>query len=996
MKKLTASVLLVVLSSSFAVVNAQQGKNDTIPSKVTQIGEVVITGALGIQRKLDSQTNPAVVISSEKMNQAASPNVLQALTAKAPNVQINTSNSGVNSSYDIQIRGARTVSGSTSPLIVIDGVISSVTIMQSIPPNLIESSTILSGTQGAAIYGPQGLNGAIILTTKKGSGKRKVNVTINSNIDFDKVAFVPARQTQYGQGWDGGRIHVENGSWGPAFNDPTIGGQMLAIGVPTYDVNGDGIISVNPNGDVPAADAAASIMGAYTPQSKDNVKSFFQTGTTLNNGVTIAAGDSAGYASLSLNRQDREFIVMDDTSKKTYGMFKAGMKKDRWTLDGTIQYSNQSVSTTDANIYRNLLQSSSETPITSFKNSLATPWGWNIYYQNPYWTIKHQRNTAKTDLMNGTINLGYKIDDHITLRNNGTVQTSSSDILNWNDGWSNGINSSVLLSPSPTAFASTLTQQNAISRYFYNDIMANFDYDLFEGLNMNATVGFNVQQTNSKVTTASGSGLKIPGLYTVWNLTTPSNPYDLNNNRSIERRNAIFANIDFSYKNYLTVNITGRNDWTSRLLNSDSSIDSKYSYFYPSVGASFLPLKAFNYKSDILSRLVVKGSWARIGNDPVSVYAIENTAILATGYPLSGNMAFLPNSNPSDYYVKPEFTNSKEVDFGFGFLKDRILLDVNLYETNTTDFISRAVSSSASGINTKLTNVGDLRNRGMEVSLSFTPIKTADFRWDATVTYSKFNQQVTDIAGGQDQVAIYEGGSVGIYAVKGEQFPVLKGTGYQRDSQGRIIINAETGDPLYTNNFIELGKVNPDYTMTFSTNLKYKNFSAYANMEYRKGGVFYSGAMSGMAFSGQLEQSASFDRTQGGYIIPNSVYLNSAGQYVENTSIKSGGDSYVGLADYYSNTYRAIAENFIVDATFFKVREMGLSYSLGKEMAKSLGLDGLTFGVYARNPFFKYAKENKGYGDPETSIGTGNLRGIAGVNQYPTVKTFGVNTTINF
>lgn len=995
MKKLTVSILLLAMSSSVAVVNAQKAKNDTV-IREQKIGEVIITGALGIQRKLDSQTNPAVVISSEKMNQAASPNVLQALTAKAPNVQINTSNSGVNSSYDIQIRGARTVTGSTSPLIVIDGVISSVAIMQRIPPNLIESSTILSGTQGAAIYGPQGLNGAIILTTKKGSGRKKVNITLNSNIDFDRVAFVPTRQNLYGQGWDGDRIHVENGSWGPAFNNPTYAGQMVAIGVPAYDVNGDGIITVNPSGDVPTQDAAATIKSAFSPLSKDNVKSFFQTGTTFNNGVTVAAGDAEGYASLSLNRQDREFIVMDDTSKKTYGMFKAGMKKDKWTLDGTVQYSNETVSTTDPLIFRYLLQSSAEIPITSFKNYTNLPWGWNIYYQNPYWSINHIRNTSKVDLMNGTINVGYKINDHITLRDNGTIQTTSTDVLNWNDGWSNGVNNSVLFSPAPTAFASTLSQQNAISRYVYNDLMANFDYDLFEGLNMNATIGFNVQQTNSKVTSAGGSGLKIPGVYTVWNLTTPTNPNNLNNTRSIERRNAIFANIDLSYKDYLTVNITGRNDWTSRLLNSDTSIDSKYSYFYPSAGFSFLPLKAFDFQNDTLSRLVLKGSWARIGNDPVSVYAIENTAVLATGYPLGNTVGFLPNSGPADYNVTPEFTNSKEVDLGLGFFKDRVLVDFNIYETKTTDFISRAVASSASGINSKLTNVGDLRNRGMEASLTVTPIKTSDFRWDATVTYSKFKQQVTDIAGGQDQVAIYEGGSVGIYAVKGQEFPVIKGTGYQRDSQGRIIVNEQTGDPLYTNNFIELGKVNPDYTMTFSTNLRYKNFSAYANMEYRKGGVFYSGAMQGMAFSGQLEQSASFDRTQGGYIIPNSVYMNSAGQYVANTSIKSGGDSYVGLADYYSNVYGAIAENFIVDATFFKVRELGISYSLGREMAKSIGLDGLTFGVYARNPFFKYAKENKGYGDPETSIGSGNLRGIAGINQYPTVRTFGFNTTINF
>jgi hypothetical protein len=183
----------------------------------------------------------------------------------------------------------------------------------------------------------------------------------------------------------------------------------------------------------------------------------------------------------------------------------------------------------------------------------------------------------------------------------------------------------------------------------------------------------------------------------------------------------------------------------------------------------------------------------------------------------------------------------------------------------------------------------------------------------------------------------------------------------------------------------------------FNTNFKYKNFGLYAVLDYRNGGVIYSGAMQSMAFSGQLEQSASFDRTQGGYVIPNSVYLDStSGQYVTNTSIKSGGDSYEGLPDYYGSVYSRVGENFILSGTAFRVRELGLSYTLGNDSAKSIGLTGLSFSVYARNPFYKFAKENRGYADPEASFTTGNIGGLTNSNQYPSTRTVGFTTTINF
>lgn len=1002
MKKLTTSVLIVAMTSSFVVMNAQKKSGDTL--RTTDITEVVMTGAMNRKMKLDAATTSAVVVSKEKLTQAGAPNAIAALQSKVPGLTINKTSSGVDGTYDIKIRGTRTLTGSTSPLIVIDGVVSTSAIFQSIPSDMIDSITTLLGLQGAALYGSQGVNGAIIVTTKKGSGSKKPRITFNSNVEFDNVLFMPTRQRQYGQGWYGDRIHVENGAWGPSFSDPAYAGQNLAIGIPFYDVNGDGKITVDANGDVPAADAASSIYAPFAARSKDNAKEFFQTGLNLNNTLTVTGGSEGAYAGLTINRQDREFIVADDKLKKTSINFNGGFKLGNLTLDGSMTYINRSVSTTDSNLYSNLLQSSAEIPITSFANS-PHPYGWNLYFQNPYWTIKNIRSNSKQDIFTGNISLGYKINDHISLTNNGSVQITSTDALSYNNGYiaSAAVPLVVAAGTAGTSsvlagITSSLSQSNSINRYFYNDIMANANYDLTKDINMKLTLGYNVQQTEGKITSVSGTGIKIPGIYQYWNLTNLTIPSNLNNTRSINNRYAFFANLDLSYKDYLYLNATGRYESTSKLQHSDKTIDSHPHYFYNSVGVSFMPLKAFNVESDVLSRLVVKGSYTRVGNDPVNVYGIEDTAVLGAGYPSysQGAISFVHNQTPTETNIRPEIVTANEFTIGLGFLKNRITLDASAYIQETKDLITNQTTSYASGIRFTPINVGDIKNKGIEVTLGATPIKTQDFSWDLSLGWNLQRTKVIELANGQDEVNLSTGGYAGIYAVKGEDFPILKATAYQRDEQGRIIIDENTGNPLYTNTYKSFGRVTPNYTMNFSTNFKYKNWGLYAVMDYRNGGKLYSGTMQGLAFAGQLEQSASFDRTQGGYIIPNSVYQNSAGQYVANTSIKSGGTSYADLPDYYGGVYSVIGENFIISGTAFRVRELGLSYTLGSDTARSIGLTGLSFSVYARNPFYKFAKDNKGYADPEASFTTGNIQGITNSNQYPSTRTIGLTTTINF
>lgn len=1001
MKKLTTSVLVVVLSSTFMVMKAQTKPSDTL--KETTIGEVVITGAVGIKKKLDAQTSSVSVVNADALTQANNQNATQSLQGKVSGLQINQSNSSVNGSFDIKLRGSRTISGGTTPLIVIDGVISSTAAFSQLPSDMIESVSVLKGLQGAALYGSQGVNGALIVTTKKGANNRKVKVTLNNGIDFENIAFLPARQNKYGQGWYGERIHVENGAWGPAFTDPVYSGQSLPYGIPLYDVNGNGTIVINGNdGNTPQEDISSSIYLPYNAPSRmnGNLRKFFQTGTTYTNGITIAAGDSNAYASLALLRQDKEFIIMDDKSKKTSVVFKGGVKKDKWTIDGTFSVLNQSSNITPEDLYSTVLHSAPEIDITKWKGVLNDDraYSWNMFHENPYWNIKHSRSAVKSNIINGTVNLSYKINDYLTILNNGTGQFTINDGRGWRDAYSGTAQRPTI--SGLTAINSSYSQYNSNNTYLYNDIMAQFDYDITNDINGKLLVGWNVQDTNYKITSAGGSRLNLPGIYAVWNILSPSQPYSLSNGRTQQRKYAGFANLDLSYKNYLYLNATVRSESSSVFISSDSQIESKFNYTYPSIGLSFIPKNAFEVfqNSNTLSRFVVKASYTMVGNDPVAAYGIEDTAVLGSGYPFGSNpLSFVGNSRPTNPGIKPEFVTSTEFNLGLGFFKDRVTLDVNLFNNDTKDLITNRTTSSASGLYSQLFNIGKIRTKGVEVDLGFTPIKKSDMKWDMRFSYYADQQKVLELPEGVDEVALYTAGNVGVYAIKGEKYPVIKGTGYLRDDQGRIIIDEATGDPKATNSFINLGYANPKYTLSFSTNFRYKNWELSATMDYRTGHKFYTDTLYRLAWGGYLEQSAEFDRSQGGYIIPNSVYQNSAGQYVANTSIKSGGTDYSTLPSYYGGIYSSIAENFMLDATAFKVRELALSYTLGRDMVRSIGMEGITIGLYARNPFRVFAKENKNYADPETNVSNGgNIMGIAAQSQYPSTRIIGFNTTINF
>lgn len=989
MKKLTASVLLVVLSSSFAVVNAQKKGNDTI-TREGNIGEVVITGALGIQKKADAQTSAIQVISSEKITEAGNPSAIFSLQGKVSGVSITNTNSSVTGTPKIQVRGMRSLTGNNNALVVIDNVISSAAALQQLPPELIESVSMLKGSQAAALYGSDGVNGVMLVTTKKGT-KGRLKITYNGSVDFENVGLLPNRQRNYGQGWYGGKINVENGAWGAPFNGP-LGGQTVPYGIPLYDVNGDGHIDVNPNDDTPGPDDSSSIMSTYGPYGKNNIRDFFTTGTVYQNGITANIGDENSYLTMSIDNLQREFVIKDDKLRRTSAFLKAGTKFGKWTFDAIVNYTRQYTTTTDSGLYEDLLFSSADIPITKWKDYPDNGYAWNIYYQNPYWKIKHMRYNTTTNRLNLIGSVGYKINKNIDVLYRSNVQYLGSFSNQWNDGWSS------LLVTDASAVTSSYYQTNSDQTKYYGDLLVNFKYDLTDDLNLKLNVGHNFQNFSYTNTSGGGTNILIPGLYQVWNLGSPAVPYGLNNQRGSYNSQAVFGNLDLGYKDYLFLTATARQEWNSVLR------EGQRGYFFPSAGLSFVPTKAFDFGGKVLNYMKVYANISGTANSSsISAYAIRNYYGLGSGFPFStaGGLSFLAPSSETNSGIKPEKVTKKEAGLSLGFFDNRISLSGSVYQDDTTNLITNITSSSASGVSSLLTNIGKLRNRGIDADINIVPIRSDNFRWDIGANFTTYQTEILEVSPDADRVAIGGTTAVGIYAIKGEKGLTLMGTDFVRDDQGRIIVNQATGRPSVTSTLQKLGSVNPRYNFGFNTSVNYKGIKLSATADWRVGGKMTSEIVQNFAFNGLLEESGNFDR-QNGFIMPNSSYLSN-GQYVANTSIpyqlangSTGNPLYDGVEYYYQNQFGTVGSNQVFSASYFKIREIALSYSFPSEMIKNSGLTGLTIGVHARNPLTVYSKSNRNFADPESAYTTGNAQGYATSAQYPAVRSYGVSVNVNF
>jgi len=942
---------------------------DVTMASGNELDEVVIT-ALGIKRKKDQVTSSYEVVDSEQLVKANNPDVVSGLTGKVSGLNIKQVGNGVNGGNRITLRGARSISGNNEALVVIDGAISTAEFLSTIDPNTIESINIIKGANGAALYGSQGSNGAIIVSTKRGTKDGKMRINVKSSIDFETVAYVPERQTRYGQGWSvvSGfeNITYENGGWGAEFD-----GQMSPIGLPQED--------------------GSYITAPYSSRGADHIKDFFKTGVTQQNSVNISSGDEDGYVFFSAQNQDTEFVIENDKLKKSTFNFKGGKTLGKWSVSGNATYSyratEESYTSNTNGLFGDLLQTASNIPIEQFENS-GNEGHWNAYYLNPYWIRDNKRREIDGNRFNLLGEIKYQVNDNISAIVRTNALFNFTDQLEYNNGYTEptAITSLTGADRSEAAFYS-----RAMTKYqkYYTDAILSFNYDLNEDFVLDAQIGLNNQYLKTSNIGVGGIGLTVPGLYATDNLTGAFNQDDTFDNQAESTRYGVYGQANLGYKDYLFLNVTGRNDWTSTLDRSNNS------FFYPSAGLSFIPTKAFeSLKGDVLNYAKVSANYVKVGNDYAGAYDINLTLDQAAGYPYNAGNSFVYPSLITDPLLKPEFTESLEFGVSLGFFKDRVTLDGAYYNGSTTDLVTNIATSAASGLSRTIINIGQMDNWGAEIDLGITPIKTEDFQWDVNFGWSKSYSEVVKISDQFDEVSLTTGGFAQVFAVEGEQFPVLKGSAYERDEQGRVIIDATSGRPVQTTNPKNLGSTTPDYILNFNSSLRYKGFTLAATLDYRTGHVFYSTQRESLTWSGHLVESAQGDR--GAFIFPNSAVANPNGEgFVENTSVPSGGTTAGDFIGFYSSMQQ-IGENHVLDATALKLRELSLRYDINKKYLENTFIDAFSISAVGRNLLTLLPEENRGYADPESSFTDGNGQGVSTLGQYPPTRSIGMSINVTF
>ena len=810
------------------------------------LDEVIVT-AIGIKRERREITYQTQKIVGEDIVAVAPTRIASALAGKIAGLQINVQDHGVNPSTQILLRGLRSISANNSALIVIDGSISSSCAFDDLNPNDIGDISVLKGATAAALYGSAAGNGALIVTTKTGKGADKFTVGINSSYTMEKVAYMPDFQTEYGTGWGGLYDNIENCNWGPRFD-----GQLRQIG-PT----------------MPEGYVLETQMVPYAPV-KNNLLDFYETGNTMTNTVYVTGSteDSKYYVSFGDQRADG--IVMDDTYERNTLRVNASKKIGNVELGINASYFTDKTNVTgdqigdqDRTLYWFVLNQSANIPLSSYKDwDNPASYGYadnyyNAYYQNPYWAVGTNRDMDETNRIVGNFNLSWDIMEWLNFT--GRVSVNN----NWGTGknWRAYQEYDPDLQPWHSTVDSFVEDTEFQSDTYSSDALLTGNFAFYDSFTLKAILGGTNQSDTYRNSFMKASNLSIPGFYDISNGTgiieTTVDQYE-------KRNYGFFGDFTLGYNNYLFLNFSGRNDWTSTLNKENRS------YFYPAVGLSFVATDAFEIlkTGDILTSAKITASNATVFND-LTPYRVSETYSQSGAYPYGNINGFYLTTTAIDSEIKKEKLNTTEIGLNLGFLNGKIWLDFSWFNTITSDLITNTTPSISSGATSFLTNIGELESNGIEFSLGGTLLNVKDFNWNLTLNYAASETVVNEIYEGLDEIAIRTTGQWGIYAVVGESFPQMKANVYDRDPQGRIIVDPSSGYPETKDGLYSLGRTTPDYIVGLSSIMSFKGFSVSGTLDYRTGHVYYEQGSDAMEFTGISMASVSSNRQD--FVIPNSL-----------------------------------------------------------------------------------------------------------------------------
>ncbi len=952
-----------VLVSERTIVDVQ------LTTDITQLAEIVVT-AQGQDKDKKSLGYSVQTVKGDDVSQKSEPNLLNALQGKLAGVNISSSSGGAGSSTNINIRGVTSFGGNNQPLIVVDGIIFNNDVnntqntlfgsqpsnrLNDISPENIESINVLKGPGASVLYGSRAGSGVIVITTKKGSKiSGKTEVTLTSSLNFQNATGFPKLQNQYGQGLNNDFNNGSSNSWGPAF-----GGSLTEV---------------------------TTLQGNVVPYQAypNNVKDFFKQGRIFQNGINISSGDKEKNVLLSISNTSQDGIIPGTSYSRNSVQFGGNTKLNNGLKIGSsITYVRSSQGgITSGNGGSALGQI---TRIPRSYNLLGDPFedtnGKSIYYlgtqNHPLWSTKYETFSSNVDRAFGYVTLGYDIKPWLNVSYKATADIFFDR------------RKQVLSIGSARAPQGQITEDAIFNSEINGDLIIKaFKDDFFiEGLNASILLGQNINERSFQNITADAASLTIPGFNNISNGSVFTSTAE---SKTLRRLVGHYTDISLSYKDYLFVSLQGRIDQSSTLPKANNS------FFYPGVSVSFIPSEAFNFKSEILSQLKIRGSVAKVGKD-ANVYLLNSVFVSGSygnnvasiNFPVSVGGASIPGFSPSSRIgsntLTPEFTTSYDGGVNLDLLNGRVTLDVGYFYSESSNQIFNVAISSASGYDTRTTNVGLLTNKGWEVELSATPIKSGEFSWNISGNWSRLRNQVVSIAPGVTSSTIPGNSFVGISpSIKeGSPYGVIIGTDFAKNPNGERLVNPQTGLYLPGIPNSEIANPNPKWTAGLTNTFNYKGISLSALFDVRFGGDIYSFNWVDLRSNGQLEITG-IDRDKPRSLEGVIDVKGDGSSYIPN-NIQISAQSYWGALGGLGS------KSAVFDATTYRFRELALNYKLPSKLLAKTPIGGVSIGVSGRNLFF-YAPNAPG--DPGVnSQGAGNIQGLD-LNGAPATRNYGFNVRI--
>lgn len=1016
--------LLIISNVGYGIreVKATESGAVALVAETRNLDEVVVT-ALGIKKEKKKLGYALQEVKGEDLTVARETNVVNQLAGKVAGVTVVGSPSGIGGSARVSIRGERSVDiNKNQPLYVVDGVPISNSISGGsgrgnlevdfgngasfINPDDIESMNVLKGPAAAALYGSRAANGVILIKTKSGKRSKGIGVEINSNLTFESALKLPEYQTVYGQGnGSGGDFAFVNGGgggladgtdegWGPAFNGQTY---------PQYNsprtLNGQLISFTGADMNAPAG---SIITPTLWEADKDNLKNFLQTGNTLTNNVALAGGNKDGDFRLSYTNLDQKGIVPNtDLKRNTISLSGGYNLTDKLSAKAFVSYiksesdNRPSISYgTESIMYLFNCWLPASVKVSDMKRLWQTgledqkQYSWNYnYHDNPYLTIYENTNGQYYDRVIGNIILKYDFTKWLSLQ----LRTATD--------WSNE-RREYRRSFSTQRFPYGQYRETAIVNEERNsDFLFILNKDINSDFSINATLGGNQMRQTSRFKEDVAGQLNIPGIYSLNNSRIALVAEQSN---VAKRINSLYGSAGISWKNKLFLDITGRNDWSSALtLPEELKAFGKEvnSYFYSSASLSAI-ISDMVQLPKAISFLKLRASLAQVGND-TDPFAFTQT--YNRSEPFGAAQIYSETSSLANLNLKPEISSAYEFGTDIRFLNNRIGVDLTYYQSRTKNQILNLPLDITSGYSSRKINAGLIKNNGIEVMLTGSVIKTKSFTWDAFVNFSANRSEVLEL---NDGLSTYVMASrrVSVEARTGERMGNMYGIGFARvqskdknapyydatgEYTGQMVFGAN-GRPIATTNRILLGNYNPDWLMGIGNSFNYKGIRLSFLFDIRQGGELYSetqtvGREGGIIIETLEGRADGYDLSKpGNGVIGQGVVQAANGTFSVNTkkveprqwhSAWTGG--------------RSIAEGVMYDASFVKLRELQIGYSIPDHVFGKLPFRGATISLVGRNLFLW---DNVPHIDPETMSYSGGtaLPGIEYMS-LPSTRSYGVN-----